>query len=355
MPARTQEKLRDLKAELLDLLDLTASDPAQREIRSELAARMDEITEASAGLADPARPQVRYRVITGVLEAAEPLLAALRPDRLRERVEEFQLRNRSLDVDDFGMDPAFITQIQPIIDFLYDRWFRVNPIGIDNVPHQGKAILVSNHSGALPYDAVMISHAILRASEGRRLPRFLIDNVFSNSPFMGPLFARGGMVRASQENARRLLDQNEIVGVFPEGMRGLAKLYRQRYQLQRFGRGGFIKLAVRSKAPIVPVAVTGAEEIMPLISRGGWLSKALGFSYFPVTPMWPLLGPLGLAPLPTAWSIRFGKPIDLSGYSEKDLEDEILVTGLKEQVRATVQEMLYDLLKERKNVFVRGE
>ncbi len=351
MPAATQDKIRGLKGELLDLLDLAASDPAQRRIRTELAARLDRIAERAADLPEPQGPQVRYRLVTDLLEAAEPFLQSLQPDRLRERMEEFQLRNRSLEIDDFGMDPAFIQQVQPLIDFLYDRWFRVETVGTDLIPSQGRAILVSNHSGTLPYDSVILSHAVLRASDGRRLPRFLMDNTFMNAPFAGPLLGRGGMVRASQENARRLLDAGEIVGVFPEGMRGLGKLYRQRYQLQRFGRGGFVKLAVRTRAPIIPVAIVGAEEILPVISRGGPISKLLGFSYFPVTPFWPLFGPAGLVPLPTRWKIRFGRPVDLSGYSENDLRDEILVTELKEQVRANVQEMLYDLLKERKSVF----
>ncbi len=351
MPERTQDKIRELKGELLDLLDLAASDPAQRKIRTELAARLDRIAAQASGLPETEPQKVRYRVVSDILEAVEPFLGSLQPAKLQERVEKFQLRNRSLDIDDFGMDPAFIQQVQPVIDFLYDRWFRVKAEGADAVPQHGRAILVGNHSGTLPYDAVMISHSILRATDGRRLPRFMLDNIFANASFAGPLIARSGMVRASQENATRLLDAGEIVGVFPEGMRGLGKLYRQRYQLQRFGRGGFVKLAVRTRAPIIPVAVVGAEEIMPLISRGGWLSKALGFSYFPITPTWPLLGPAGLMPFPTRWSIRYGKPIDLSDYTEKDLRDEILVTELKERVRATVQEMLYDLLKERKSVF----
>lgn len=351
MPQATQDKIRELKGDLLDLLDLAASDPAQRQIRTELAARLDRITRQAATLPGPEAPAIRYRVVSDILEALDPLLGSLKPASLQERMEAFQLRNRSLDVDDFGMDPAFVEQVRPAIDFLYDRWFKVDAIDTDVIPQHGKAILVANHSGTLPYDAIMTAHSVKRATDGRRLPRFLIDDVFANAPFAGPLFARGGMIRASQANATRLLQAGEIVGVFPEGMKGLSKLYRQRYQLQRFGRGGFIKLAVRARAPIIPVAIMGAEEIMPLISRGGWLSKALGFSYFPVTPLWPLLGPAGLIPLPTRWKIRYGNPVDLSQYTEKDLQDEILVTELKEQVRATVQGMLYDLLKERKNVF----
>src|SRR6185503_4554596 len=162
---------------------------------------------------------------------------------------------------------------------------------------------------------------------------------------------RIGAVRACQENAERLLYQDSLVAVFPEGVKGIGKLYRDRYRLQRFGRGGFIKLCLRTKTPIIPVAVVGGEETSPMLLRVELFAKALGLPYIPVTPTFPLLGPLGLAPAPTKWKISFGDVIELDGYGPEAAEDEILVGRLAERVRATIQAMLDRSVGERRSVW----
>jgi 1-acyl-sn-glycerol-3-phosphate acyltransferase len=162
---------------------------------------------------------------------------------------------------------------------------------------------------------------------------------------------RIGCVRACQENAERLLQQDRVVAVFPEGIQGIGKLYQNRYQLQRFGRGGFIKLALKNRTPIIPTAVVGAEEIHPMLTKVTWLAKYLGIPFVPVTPTFPWLGPLGLVPLPSKWIIRFGEPIDLSADHEPEAhQDRLLVSRLTEQVRSRIQGMVDEILAARRSV-----
>ncbi len=258
------------------------------------------------------------------------------------------------EVDDFGYDGGFRQQIAPLVRFLYDRWWRVELLGVDNVPASGRVLLVANHGGALfPYDALMLAHGIAehRPGGGREL-RPLIEDFVYHFPFVGPALARAGMVRASQENAERLLAREAAVAVFPEGAKGLGKYYRERYRLQRFGRGGFVTLAMRSTAPIVPVAIIGSEEVHPVIAKWQWLARLLDLPYFPVTPTFPWLGLAGLIPLPTKWRVIFGAPIDLAAeYGPSAHEDDLLVNRLKEQVRDRIQRMIIDGLRGRDSVF----
>jgi 1-acyl-sn-glycerol-3-phosphate acyltransferase len=170
-------------------------------------------------------------------------------------------------------------------------------------------------------------------------------------PFLGTAMYRLGGVRASRDNAELLLNMNHLVAVFPEGVKGIGKRYSKRYHLQRFGRGGFIKLAIRTGSPIIPVAVIGAEEIHPILYKSSLLAKPLGIPYVPITPTLPWLGPLGLIPLPSKWSIYFGKPIDLKHYGKKALEDELQIHKLSEMVRQKIQEMITDALKKRRSVW----
>jgi 1-acyl-sn-glycerol-3-phosphate acyltransferase len=257
-------------------------------------------------------------------------------------------------VDDFGYDPAFRAQIAPALRFLYERWWRVELLGVDNVPASGRVLLVANHAGALfPYDALMLAHALAEhyPPSGREV-RPLIEDFVHHFPFVGPLLARAGMVRASQENAERLLAREAAVAVFPEGAKGLGKYYRERYRLQRFGRGGFVTLAMRSAAPLVPVAIIGAEEVHPVIAKWQWLARLLDLPYFPITPTFPWLGLAGLIPLPTKWRIIFGAPIDIAAAHDPGAyEDELLVNRVKEQVRDRIQRMVIDALRERDSVF----
>jgi 1-acyl-sn-glycerol-3-phosphate acyltransferase len=261
------------------------------------------------------------------------------------------MRNRSEEVDDFGFDPIYDAKIRPFLDFLYERYFRVVCEGVDRVPSSGRCVLVANHSGTLPLDGVMLKCALQREHSAHRDVRWLTEDFIFHFPFLGAINNRLGAVRACQENAERLLEQEALVAVFPEGVKGIGKLFRERYRLQRFGRGGFIKLCLRTRTPIVPVALIGAEEINPLLFRVELFAKAMGLPYIPVTATFPLLGPAGLAPAPTKWKFFFGEPIELEGYGPEAADDEILVGRLAERVRATIQGMLDHALGERRSVW----
>jgi 1-acyl-sn-glycerol-3-phosphate acyltransferase len=261
------------------------------------------------------------------------------------------MRRRSPEVDEFGRDPRVAERFQPLLDFLYRSYFRVEVRGMGNIPDEGRALIVANHSGTLPYDAGMIMHAVQRDHPAHRPVRPLVEDFVFHFPWLGTLMNRIGGVRACQENAERLLEQDQLVAVFPEGIKGIGKLFRQRYQLQRFGRGGFIKLALGTDSPIIPAAVVGAEEVHPMLTKVTWLAKAVGIPYIPVTPTFPLLGPLGLVPLPTKWTIVFGEPLYFNAeYGAEAANDRILVNKLGEQVRHRIQEMIDGLLKERRSI-----
>ncbi len=257
----------------------------------------------------------------------------------------------SEEIDPFGRDPHFEKKLKPFFDFLYYRYWRVSTVGLENIPSEGRGLLVSNHSGTLPWDGSMIRIAVTNDHPAARDVRFLVEDFVYYLPFVGTWMYRIGGVRASQENAERLLNNDHLVAVFPEGVKGIGKYYSQRYHLQRFGRGGFIKLAIRTKSPIIPVAVIGAEEIHPLLYKSSLLAKPLGIPYLPVTPTLPLLGPLGLIPYPSKWTIYFGKPIDLSHYDESILDEELEIHKLSEMVRQTIQNMVTEGLKQRRSVW----
>jgi len=257
----------------------------------------------------------------------------------------------SEEVDDFGRDPKFTEAIRPLLEFLYTVWWRVEPAGVENVPAEGPALVVANHSGVLPWDGIMISLALRHEHPARRECRMLALDMFALLPFLAPALARTGAVRASQENGERLLRQGELVGVFPEGVKGVGKRYRDRYKLARFGRGGFVRLALRTGAPIVPCAVVGAEEIHPVLAKADWVGRPFGLPYLPITPSFPLLGPLGVVPLPTKWSIDFADPVPTASYGPEAADDPILVNRLSEQVRSIVQRMIDGRLARRRSVW----
>jgi 1-acyl-sn-glycerol-3-phosphate acyltransferase len=251
-------------------------------------------------------------------------------------------------IDAFGRDPAFEKSTLKKLEFMYRRYFRVEARGIEHVPSTGPAILVANHSGALPWDGAMLKCALAFDHPSHRTLRPLAENNVFHFPFLGVMFNRFGAVRACQENAEALLDAGEAVAVFPEGVKGLGKTFGKRYQLQRFGRGGFVKLAMRTKAPIIPVAIVGAEEAHPLIARLVKPAAALGLPYLPVTPTFPWLGPLGLVPLPTKWFIEFGEPIFVD---EQHAGGELEIEKLTEDVRSDIQSRIDKLLAQRKTWF----
>lgn len=244
-------------------------------------------------------------------------------------------------LDEYGKDSALVGELQPVLDFLYERYWRVSIQGASHLP-RGASILVANHSGALPYDGLVMYLAISRERPDLREPRWLVEDQIFHAPVLGTLFNRLGAVRACPDNALRLLDEQRPVVVFPEGYQGLSKPFAQRYQLKRFGRGGFVKLALRTGAPIVPVAIVGAEESTPLLGRIP--ASFLGVPYVPVTPLGPV-------PLPAKWSIRFGEPISVDGLAPEAAEDMGEVQRLTERTRESIQGMLQALLKERRGVF----
>jgi 1-acyl-sn-glycerol-3-phosphate acyltransferase len=176
-------------------------------------------------------------------------------------------------------------------------------------------------------------------------------DMFALLPALAPVLAKSGSVRANPANAERLLYRDELVGVFPEGVKGVGKRFRDPYKLARFGRGGFIRIALRTGSPIIPCAVVGAEEIHPVVAKADWVGRPFGLPYFPITPTFPLLGPLGVIPLPTKWSIDFGDPLDLSGYGPEAAKDPILVNRLSQQVRETIQGMIDGRVARRRSIW----
>jgi 1-acyl-sn-glycerol-3-phosphate acyltransferase len=260
------------------------------------------------------------------------------------------LRGRSEQVDEFGLDPTFEARFRRAFEVVFRKYFRVDVTGLEHVPGKGRALLVSNHSGTFPWDGVMLKTAVHLEHPARRDLRWLTEDFVFHFPFLGTFLNRIGAVRANPENAERLLARDALVAVFPEGIQGIGKLYRQRYQLQRFGRGGYVKLALRTGSVIIPTAIVGAEETNPLLFKLGWLSKLTGLPYLPVTPTFPWLGPLGLVPLPSKWKVVFGPPIDLSEHGPEGAEDAILVNRLNERVRTTIQAMVDKALASRDSV-----
>jgi len=253
-------------------------------------------------------------------------------------------------VDDYGFDRElterfFLAAARPLVH----RWFRVEVRGIENLPEDGGALVVSNHSGTLPLDG-LVTGAVIHEHTGRHLRPLGADLVF-RLPFIGRLARRSGATLACPDDAERMLRGGELVGVWPEGFKGIGKPFAERYKLQRFGRGGFVAAALRTGVPIVPCSVVGAEEIYPLVGNLPSLARLLGIPYVPVTPFFPLLGPLGLIPLPSKWLIEFGEPVRTDSYEPGAADDPMLVFNVTDQVRDTIQQTLYSLLGQRRSVF----
>lgn len=237
-------------------------------------------------------------------------------------------------------------------DFLYHYWFRCDVEGIEHVPAIGGAMLVSNHAGALPPDATMIAKAI-KEEHGRPRPLHItVEHWFKGVPFFGAFVAKIGGVPAHPANVHRLLhDEQQLVLVFPEGRKGTEKLYKDRYKLRRFGRGGFVEAAMRAGAPIVPVAVVGAEEAMPTFAHVEPLGRLTGLIYFPITPLFPHLGLLGVSYLPAKFRIRFLEPVRTDRMGDEPWEDKGLVGEVADDIRARIQEELIDMVGRRRSVW----
>ncbi|MET9506851.1 lysophospholipid acyltransferase family protein [Streptomyces sp. NPDC006622] len=256
------------------------------------------------------------------------------------------------DVDDFGYDQELTDQVlMSLLRPVYEKYFRVEVKGVENIPAEGGALIVANHSGTLPLDGLMMQVAVHdHHPTGRHLRLLAADLVFV-LPVVNELARKLGHTLACSEDAERLLAQGELVGVMPEGFKGIGKPFSERYKLQRFGRGGFVSTALRQGAPIIPCSIVGAEEIYPMIGNAKTLARVLGFPYFPLTPTFPWLGPLGAIPLPTKWTIQFGEPIPTDGYPPEAAEDPMLMFNLTDQVREQIQHTLYKLLVQRRSVF----
>jgi len=256
------------------------------------------------------------------------------------------------EVDEFGFDADLSEHlIAPPLRPLYSRWFRVEAQGLQHVPDAGGALVVANHSGTIAVDAAMTALALLDHHPARRHLRMLGADLVFRSPVLGPMARKAGSTLACNPDAERLLAAGELVGVWPEGFKGIGKPFADRYKLQRFGRGGFVSAALRTGVPIIPCSIVGAEEIYPMVGNARTLARLLGLPYFPITPTFPWLGPLGLVPLPSKWIIEFGEPIGTAELGEAAADDPMLVFNLTDQVRETIQQTLYRLLMQRGATF----
>ncbi len=257
-----------------------------------------------------------------------------------------------IEIDEFGFDPELTDKVLlAMMRPLYDKYFRVETRGLENVPAEGGALVVANHSGTIPLDSVMTQLALLDHHSGRRHLRMLGADLVFQTPIVGELARKTGTTLACNADAERLLRKGELVGVWPEGFKGIGKPFSERYKLQRFGRGGFVSAALRTQVPIVPCSIVGAEEIYPILGNMKTLARLLGLPYVPVTPTFPWLGPLGAIPLPSKWIIEFGEPIPTDGLGPEAADDPMLVFNITDQVRETIQHTLYRLLMQRRSVF----
>ncbi len=256
-------------------------------------------------------------------------------------------------VDEYGFDPDLTENVVlPVFKQFYDKWFRVEVNGVDNIPAEGGALLVANHAGGLwPLDSAMTAVAVHAEHPAHRYLRMLGADLMFGTPGLGSFARKTGSTLACSEDAERLLAAGELVGVWPEGFKGIGKPFADRYKLQRFGRGGFVHAALTTGVPIIPVSVIGSEEIHPVLGNAKTVARVLGLPYFPLTPTFPWLGPLGLVPLPSKWYIEFGAPIETVGYGREAADDAVTVFDLNDRVRETIQSTLYRLLVQRRSVW----
>lgn len=248
--------------------------------------------------------------------------------------------------DAWGFNPEWPKWSLSVVKHIYDKWFRVEVSGIENVP-SGRVLLIGNHSGQLPLDGMLIASAMVFECDPPRATRAQVERWFPTLPVLSKFFARNGQVVGTPKNCQKLLENDECILVFPEGITGSGKLFRKRYQLQKFGYG-FMRLALRTKTPIVPVAVVGAEETYPAIFNLEPLARLLGFPYFPITPTFPLMGPLGVIPFPSKIRIYFDEPIRFEGDPDEPDEE---IDAKVETVRSAIKRMIQYGLETRQSVF----
>ena len=265
---------------------------------------------------------------------------------------ELAARGPNYEVDEFGFDPQWTDSFLTLFRSLYRDYWRVETTGVENVPSEGRALLVANHAGVLPWDGTMIKTAVFTEHPHPRHVRALVASQFMGMPVLSWYLRRTGQAVGHPDDTRRLLERDELVLVFPEGTKGTGKTFKDRYRLRRFGRGGFVATAIRARAPIVPVSVVGSEEIYPMVADLEPLARLLGLPYFPITPFWPWLGALGMIPLPSKWRIQFHPAVHVEDEPVESAEDQHVVMALSDEVRDTIQRGLYDNLKLRRGVFL---
>jgi 1-acyl-sn-glycerol-3-phosphate acyltransferase len=275
--------------------------------------------------------------------------AALVP--LRQPQAKVEPDERLSDVDEWGRSERVRSAARRIFGPVYHNWFRVEWEGLEKIPKSGGALLVANHAGAVPADAPVIMHGIEELLE--RPVYGLADYFFRSVPLLGTAWARAGGVPAHPDNAYRLLRHDgQLVLVFPEGTKATGKLYSERYQLRRFGRGGFVEIAMRAGVPVVPITVVGAEEAMPNLAKSSTLARLLGVPYVPVTANMLLLGPLGvIGHFPTKFKLRVLDPVRFDVPPEQDRYPRSLVFDQAEKIRQQMQDSLFDMLRTRRSIW----
>jgi len=321
----------------------------------------DQVVEALNNNLDRLSPEVRKKVIGRLQELLESEwldvqtwqgIAYVLQIAAETQIDIFKRRlTGDYEVDPWGYDPEFTDYLLPVAGFFFNKYWRVELTGVENIPVEGRALLASNHSGVLPLDGAMISYGVREHHPAHRLARALVANWFPTLPFFSMILNKSGQVLAHPDNGRRLLAEDELVLVFPEGYKGVGKLFRDRYKLARFGRGGFVRMAMQAKAPIIPVSVVGAEETYPMLYNAKSFARMIGFPFFPITPTFPWLGPLGLIPMPSKWFIDIGEPIDTSQYDPDLAANPAFVSELTDLVRNKVQEQINQRLQNRSSVF----
>lgn len=266
---------------------------------------------------------------------------------LQERLENLHLELNSAGFDRWGMHPKTLLEVAPVVYWFYKNYFRVETLGIENIP-KGRALFIGNHGGQLPLDAVMAGMALFLESQPPKFVRGMVERWVPTVPFVSGLFTRIGAMIGDPENCRDLLVHDQSVLIFPEGVRGSGKLFKDRYQLQRFGTG-FVRLALETKSPIVPVAIIGTEECYPGLYNAKTIAKTFHAPYFPVTPFFPWLGFFGMIPLPTKVTVRIGAPIIFEG-DPYESEDEVR-TKTQQVKDALAQEIKFGLEKRGDDIF----
>ena len=261
-------------------------------------------------------------------------------DELRERLGQLGVAERSNEVDSFGLDPMTLERGRALMDFLVDRYWRVEIRGAERLPDAGPVVFVANHAGVIPWDGLVFAHCLARERLGWPRVRILLGDPRVTLPFAQPVLARLGVVRACRENADRLLSQGKPVLAFPEGAGGVTKVFRDRYRVRRFERGGAVEAAVRQGVPLVPLGIVGAEEVHPLLFNASTVGRALGVPFLPVTPSFPALGPLGAAPLPVKWQVEVGEPMDAGAFEAARARDERRTPALEEALRDRVRALV---------------